>query len=109
MAIMHEVALLRSRIAELEEANERLSKRRKAKRTRLQKGRSLSVQEAEDLVGRINVGSQQSEEIGSRSGQGQGAQSRIRHCSNCSETGHNARTCQIVVEASKEEELYGSS
>ena len=50
MAIMHEVALLRSRITELEEANERLSKRRRAKKTRLQKGGSLSVQEAEDLV-----------------------------------------------------------
>jgi hypothetical protein len=43
VAIMHEVALLRSRITELEEANERLSKRRKAKKTRLQKGGSLSV------------------------------------------------------------------
>ena len=103
LAIMHEVALLRSRITELEETNERLSKRRKAKRTRLQKGGSLSVQGAEDLVGRINVGSQQSEEIGSGSGQVQGVQSRIQYCSNCSETGHNARTCQIVVETSKEE------
>jgi len=109
VAIMHEVALLRSRIAELEEANERLSKRRKAKKTRLQKGGSLSVQEAEDLVGRINVGGQQSEEIGNGSGQGQGTQSRIRRCGNCGETGHNARTCQIVVETSKEEELYSSN
>jgi hypothetical protein len=57
VAIMHEVALLRSRITELEEANERLSKRRKAKKTRLQKGGSLSVQEAEDLVAQTNVGS----------------------------------------------------
>ena len=73
MAIMHKVALLRSRITKLEEANERLSKRCKAKKTRLQKGGSLSVQEAEDLVGRINVDSQQSEEIGSSSGQGEAA------------------------------------
>ena len=57
VAIMYEVALLRSRITELEEANERLSKRRKLKKTRLQKGGSLSVQEAEDLVAQINVGS----------------------------------------------------
>jgi hypothetical protein len=70
---MHKVALLRSRITKLEEANERLSKRCKAKKTRLQKGGSLSVQEAEDLVGRINVDSQQSEEIGSSSGQGEAA------------------------------------
>ena len=58
VAIMHEVALLRSRISELEEANKRLSKRRRLKKTRLQKGGSLSVQEAEDLVAQTNVGGQ---------------------------------------------------
>ena len=54
---MYKVALLRSQITELKEANKRLSKRRKLKKTRLQKGGSLSVQEAEDLVAQINVGS----------------------------------------------------
>ena len=68
MAIMHKVALLRSRITELEEANEKLSKRCKAKKTRLQKGGSLSVEEAEDLIRQKTIGSQQSEEIGSSSG-----------------------------------------
>ena len=60
-------------------------------------------------MGYINVGSQQSEEIGSSSGRGQGVQLRIRHCGNCGETGHNARTCQIVVETSEEEDLYSSN
>ena len=109
MAIMHEVALLRSRITELEEANERLSKRCKAKKTRLQKGGSLSVQEAEDLVAQTNVGGRQSDEIGSGSCQDQGVQSCIRHCSTCGETGHNIHTCQIIVEASKEEDLYSGN
>jgi hypothetical protein len=109
VAIIHEVALLRLQITELEEANERLSKRRKAKKTRLQKGGSLSVQEAEDLVGRINIGGQQSEEISSGSDQGQGTQLRTRYCGNCGETGHNVHTCQIVVETSEEDELYSSN
>jgi len=85
---------LRSRITELEEANERLSKRCKAKKTRLQKRGSLSVQEAEDLMRQRNIGSQQSEEIGSSSGQGEALLSRIRRCSKCNQTGHTARTCQ---------------
>ena len=72
VAIMHEVALLRSRITELEEANERLSKRHKAKKTRLQKGGSLSVQEAEDLVAQTNIGNQQGDKIGSSGVQDQG-------------------------------------
>ena len=104
MAIIHEVALLQSQITELEEANKRLSKRRKLKKTRLQKGGSLSIEEAEDLVGCINVDNQQSEEIGSSGGQGQGVQSRIRYCGNCGKTGHNIRTCQIVLETSEEED-----
>ena len=55
----------------------------------------------------INVGGQQSEEIGGGNGQRQGAQSRIWHSGNCGETGHNA--CQIVVETSGEEDLYSSN
>ena len=90
---MYKVALLRSQITELKEANKRLSKRRKLKKTRLQKGGSLSVQEAEDLVAQINVGGQQREEIGSSSSQGQGTQLRIQYCSNYSETRHNVHTC----------------
>jgi hypothetical protein len=48
--------LLRSQITELEEANEKLSKYRRVKKTRLQNGGLLSVQEAEDLVAQANVG-----------------------------------------------------
>ena len=28
---------------------------------------------------------------------------RARRCSNCNATGHNARTCQIVIETSEED------
>ena len=109
MAIIHEVALLRSRITELEEANKRLSKHCKAKKTRLQKGGSLSVQEVEDLVAQTNMGSRQSDEIGSGGGQDQGVQSCIRYCSTCGETRYNTHTCQKIVETSKEEDLYSSN
>jgi DDE superfamily endonuclease len=104
VAIMHEVTLLRSRIAELEEANERLSKRRRTKKTRLQKGGSLSVEEAQELLGRTSRGSQQGNEIGSSGDQSQVAQPRIRRCGNCGETGHNARTCQGLIDGSNNDE-----
>jgi hypothetical protein len=106
VAIMHEVALLRSRIDELEETNDRLSKRRKTKKTRLQKGGSLSVEEAEALIALKEGGSQGNEEIGSSNGNREGAQLRTKRCSNCSKTGHNARTCKRVLETSKEDDLY---
>ena len=42
-AVMHQVALLRAENASLRKANEALSKRRRAKRTRVQLGGSLSI------------------------------------------------------------------
>ena len=46
IAVMHQVALLRSENTALRKANEALSKRRRAKRTRVQLRRSLAVQDA---------------------------------------------------------------
>ena len=43
MAVMYEVALLRSEVSSLYKANEALSKRRRAKRIRVQLGGSLAV------------------------------------------------------------------
>ena len=50
MAIMHEVALLRTEVLALRKANKGLSKRRRAKKTRVRLGGSLTVQEAQDLL-----------------------------------------------------------
>ena len=56
MAVMHEVALLRSEVSSLRKANEALSKRRRAKRTRIQLGGSLAVQDAQVVLGQEAVG-----------------------------------------------------
>jgi hypothetical protein len=50
MAVMHQMALLRAEVSSLRKANEALSKRRRAKRTRVQLGGSLVVQDAKDLL-----------------------------------------------------------
>jgi len=49
-AVMHQVALLCTEVSSLRKANEALSKRRRAKRTRLQLGASLTIQAAQDLL-----------------------------------------------------------
>ena len=53
---MYQVALLRSEVSSLHKANEALSKRRRAKRTRVQLGGSLTVQDAQDLLDQKAVG-----------------------------------------------------
>ena len=50
------MALLRAENASLRKANEALSKRRRAKRTRVQLGGSLIVQDAQNVIGQGAVG-----------------------------------------------------
>jgi len=100
IAVMHEVALLRSEVSSLRKANEALSKRRRAKRTRVQLGGSLVVQDAKDQldqkagVGEVAQGKKQD---GSGTGRGR---TKVRCCGVCGKPGHNARTCQEATEES---------
>ena len=100
MAVMHQVALLRAENVSLRKANEALSKRRRAKRTRVQLGGSLAVQDAQEVLGQGAVGGEgvQGTQLGG-SGTG-GVRTRVRCCGVCGKPGHNARTCQEAVEAS---------
>ncbi len=100
MAMMHEVALLRSEVSSLRKANEALSKRRRAKRTRVQLGGSLSIQDAQDVLGQRDVGregAQETQPDGSCAGE---FRTRVRCCGVCGKPGHNARTCHEVAKAS---------
>ena len=100
MAIMHRVAILESENASLRKANEALSKRRRAKKSRVQLGGSLTVQDAQDLLDQKAVGGegvQETQPDGSGAG---GSRTKVRCCGVCGKPGHNARTCQEAVEAS---------
>ena len=100
MAVMHQVALLRSENAALRKANEALSKRRRAKRTRVQLGGSLTIQSAQEAVGQGDVGAEEVQEMQPEGGDARGGRTKVRCCSVCGKPGHNARTCQEVAEAS---------
>jgi hypothetical protein len=99
-AIMHEVALLRAEVSSLRKANEGLSKRRRAKRTRVQHRGSLSVQEGMDLLDQRDVEERVLQEKRQGSGNAKGSRAKVRCCSICSKPGHNARTCQQARESS---------
>jgi hypothetical protein len=102
--IMHKLALLQSEVQILRQANEELSKRRRAKKTRLRQGGSLSQQEAQDLEDERDLAQQLKQETQASSGRKPREETRARRCGNCGETGHNTRTCQIVIETSEEED-----
>ena len=98
------MVLLKAENEELRIANERQSKRRRVKRTRLQDGGSLSIQEAEDLIAGKEVDEQLQKDIRESGRRTMGAEPRARRCGSCGKTGHNARTCQVAWETSDEGE-----
>jgi hypothetical protein len=100
MTVMHQVALLRAENASLRKANEALSKRRRAKRTRVQLGGSLTLQDAQDILGQGDIGREGVQETRSGGSGAGGIRTRVRCCGVCGKPGHNARTCQEVTEAS---------
>ena len=99
-AVMHQVALLRSEVSSLRKANEALSKRRRAKRTRVQLGGSLSVQDTTNLLDQKAVGGEAVGETRPDGGNPGESRTKVRYCSACGKPGYNARTCQEAVEGS---------
>jgi len=102
-AMMHENALLRSENKDLREANEILSRRRRAKRTRLQKRGVMTVEEGRQVIDQMDIDTQVLAESSRSGGQGRSARPGVRHCGICGKPGHNSRTCQVVIEISGEE------
>jgi len=102
-ATMHEVALLRAEVRDLRQANETLSRRRRAKRTRLQNRGKMTVEEGRGLINQMDIDTQVVAESSRSGGQVGSARPRERRCGICGKIGHNARTCEIVVQLSGEE------
>ena len=94
------MALLTAEVSSLRKANEALSKRRRAKRTRVKLGGSLAVQDATDLLDQKAVGGEVVQEIQQDSSSAGGVRTKVRCCGVYGKPGHNARTCQEAAESS---------
>ena len=101
-AMMHEVALLRSEVRILRDANKALSKRRMAKKTRVRNGGTLTIGDAQDLLAQKDADEQLEQEARWRSGRKKRVELGARRCGTCGMTGHNARTCENDMEMSGE-------
>ena len=103
VVIMHELALVKAEVQDLRQANEILSRRRRVKRTRLQKKGVMKVEKGRQAIDQLHVDAQVAVESSRSGSQGRSAQPRKRHCGVCGKPGHNARTCQVVINTSGEE------
>ncbi|ELQ32804.1 hypothetical protein OOU_Y34scaffold01032g2 [Pyricularia oryzae Y34] len=103
--IAHQNTLILAENRSLRKANEALSKRRRAKKTRIREGGSSTVQDVQNLL-QLNNADNPVREEESENGEGTNARPAIkRRCGNCGNTGHNARTCQEDEEMS---DIYSS-
>ena len=105
-ALAHSVTLLTAEVRSLQKANDALSKRRRAKKTRVRLGEALTVGDVQDAIDQREVNEQLERERRQNGGGSRAAQPTQRRCSKCGQPGHNARTCQ---EDRKLSDLYDSA
>lgn len=101
-SILHGYDLVRCQLAETREANRLISKRRRAKKSRLRKGGSMSQQDIQDQQDQTEVSAQIKQEENAQAGPRSRTERGPRRCGICHNTGHNARTCTVEVETDED-------
>ena len=94
----YEMTLLSAKVRSLRAANEALSKRRRAKKTRIRQGGTLTVEDAQDIIAQKEAEEQVRRDLREERASRREGQLSARRCRACGETGHNARTCQDTIE-----------
>jgi hypothetical protein len=99
-AMAHQITLLNDRVRTLEKANIGLAKRRRAKRSRVQLGGALSIEDSQAIIEEKEKGKRPASEMAGDGEEAVRGGPSKRRCGNCGKTGHNARTCEKDVEES---------
>ena len=98
--LAHQVTLLTAETRTLRKANKALSKHRRAKKNRIRQGGALTIENAHDILAQEEVDEQIRRDKRSGGVDRSKGNSTARRYGTCRKTGHNARTCQEVVETS---------
>ena len=101
-SMAHRLTLMENRLKSLEKANKALSKRRRAKRTRIQDGGICTGDVAKDLIAQKEAKRSKRQKTSSEGGDAEAGPATQRRCGNCGKTGHNVRTYQEVEKTSDE-------
>jgi hypothetical protein len=102
--VMHQMALLLEENKSLRETNDTLSRRRRTTKQRLRLSGAISIAEGRDEINQNEVDEQIEQESCRSSGRQPRVERRARRCGTCGNVGHNARTCQIAISLSGEED-----
>jgi hypothetical protein len=96
------MVLLKARVKEFESVNEALSKRRRAKKSRIRVGGPFNIYDAIDIITEKDMQEQLIEEIRVGGGRPRRTPAGPGHCNTCGKIGHNTRICQKDVEMDEE-------
>lgn len=102
--MMHKMVLLKEEVTRLREANQLLSRRRRARKTHVRRGGHLTVQDAQDQESQKDIEQQLEQEKCVNDGRAKRNGTRERRCGRCNQPGHNTRTCNIDVKSTSESE-----
>lgn len=97
-AMAHSVTLLTAENRTLRKANEALSRRRKAKKSRVRHGSALTAQGAREILAQKDREEQQGQGAVENQCSSSEGLVTIRRCRKCGKPGHNIRTCQFEIE-----------
>ncbi len=98
----HSLTMMSEQIRTLQDANTALAKRRRAKRTRVQLGGALMIEESQALIQEKQKGKRPAGEMSGGAEKAVRGGPTVRRCGNCGKPGHNARTCEQDVEQSSQ-------
>ena len=98
-SVSHRLSLVEADVRHLQEANTALSKRRRAKRSRLQDGGAITGLQAREIMAEKGVVEEGEAIEGENGGSSKRRRTGSRLCGICRKTGHNARTCQEAKES----------
>ena len=96
--LAHQNTLLAAENHILRLANEALSKRRRAKKSRVCEGGALIVEDALDVLAQKDAEKEVQRNRRSKRGLQNEGKATARHCGTCGKTGHNAQTCQKDID-----------
>jgi hypothetical protein len=101
------MTLLSAEVRTLRAPNEALSKRRRAKKTRVRQGGALTVEDAQDILAQKDVDEQVRRDLRTEGANRKAGQPSGRRCGTCGKAGHNVRTCQVDVDMSSSSDSSG--
>jgi hypothetical protein len=101
--LIQKIVVLEDRLRQVEEQNKIVGRRRRGKRSRLQKGGPSTIEESSQAINQMDIDTQVVAESSRSGGRGRSVGPGVRRYGIYNQTGHNARTCQVVPEASGEE------